>query len=71
MFETGEIWSVDTFIMTALKQQNQPGTRPGIPYFEDRFKYGIHAFRTLLSRLGLRPPFRWVQISEFPTGDFG
>ena len=58
-FETGEIWSIDTYIINAIKQQ-APGTRPGLPYLEDRFKLAMHSFRIVLTLLGLRPQFRWV-----------
>jgi DNA-binding transcriptional regulator YiaG len=60
VFDTGEIWSVDSFIINAVKEQNNGGTRPGIPYFEDRFKFALHSFRLLLARLGLPPQLQWI-----------
>lgn len=59
-FQTGEIWSVDTYIVDALKRHADPKTRPGLLCFEDRFKLATHRFRLLLIRLGLKAPFRWV-----------
>lgn len=63
IFETGEIWSVDTYIIDAVKraaQEQQPSARPGIPYLEDRFKAAIYSFRILLVKLGLPPQFQWI-----------
>lgn len=62
VFESGEIWSIDTYLIDAIKRHAREAKQglPGIPYLEDRFKYAAHLFRVLLSRLGLRPPFRWI-----------
>ncbi len=62
IFETGEIWSVDTYIVGAMKEHaKSSGQRlVGIPYFEDRFKFSLHSFRQLLTRMGLGPQFRWI-----------
>lgn len=59
-FETGEIWSVDTYIITAVTQHAPVDGRRGMPYLEDRFKYAAHMFRIMLSRLGVSPPLRWI-----------
>jgi hypothetical protein len=59
-FDTGEIWSLDTYIVNAIKQHAGVGGRLGMPYFEDRFKYAAHMFRMMLSRLGVNPPLRWI-----------
>jgi DNA-binding XRE family transcriptional regulator len=62
VFETGEIWSVDTYIVSAVKDHAKRLSQHeiGIPYFEDRFKYALHSFRQILTRLGLGPRFRWI-----------
>jgi transcriptional regulator with XRE-family HTH domain len=59
-FETGEIWSVETYLIEAVKASIQPGATPGIPYLEDRFKVTINSFRNMLIKLGLSPPFQWI-----------
>jgi transcriptional regulator with XRE-family HTH domain len=60
IFETGEIWSVDTYIIDAVKRDTDAGVRRGIPYLEDRFKFAIHSFRILFNRLELHSPLQWV-----------
>jgi len=59
-FETGEIWGVDTYFIDAVKRHAGDVRKPGIPYFEDRFKLAMHSFRTVLTRLGIKPPFKWI-----------
>lgn len=62
IFETGEIWSVDTYIVNAVKEHAQLEGQPvpGLPYFEDRMKFALHSFRQLLTRMGLGPQFQWI-----------
>jgi hypothetical protein len=57
-FDTGEIWSVDTYLVSELKKGAAAAMKPGIPYLEDRFKFAAHCFRIMLSRLELHPPLR-------------
>ena len=63
-FDTGEIWSVNSYIINAMKPTTGPGPRPGMLCPEDRFKYAMHCFRVLLARLELRPPLRWIAGME-------
>jgi DNA-binding XRE family transcriptional regulator len=60
LFETGEAWSVDTYIIEAMKQHAGTQTQPSIPYLEDRFKIAMHSLRLIMNRLGLPPQFRWI-----------
>jgi DNA-binding XRE family transcriptional regulator len=59
-FDTGEIWSVDTYIISAAKAHAQGKGLPGIPYLEDRYKQALQSFRSMLTKLGLGPQFVWV-----------
>lgn len=52
VFETGEIWSVDTTFLTY-----DPG---GIPYLEPEFLKRFQDYVRLLSSLGLNPPYQWI-----------
>jgi len=52
IFQTGEIWSVDTYLLTA-------GDR-GIPFLEPIFKDALKNYVSFLQRLSIPPPYRWI-----------
>jgi DNA-binding XRE family transcriptional regulator len=60
IFDTAEIWSIDTLTVNAMKPATGGWDQSGMVCPEDRFKYATHWFRELLRRLGLHPPLRWV-----------
>jgi hypothetical protein len=58
-FKTGEIWSIDTYILNALgRQQNI------IPPMENDFKRALKSYSDFLLYLGIKPPFRWIAGME-------
>ncbi len=68
VFETGEVWSIDTYLIDAIRAREQPDVRNGISQLEDRFKNTLRSFAEVLSRLGLQPPFTWVAGIEGVKG---
>jgi len=51
-FETGEVWSVDTTLLTYAGDQ--------IPYLESHFTGQLQKYAQFLSGLGLNPPYHWI-----------
>jgi hypothetical protein len=51
-FETGEVWSIDTTILTY-----DPGI---IPFREQLYIEHLLQYARLLSSLGLKPPYHWI-----------
>jgi hypothetical protein len=52
VFDTGEVWSIDTTLLTS-----HPGT---LPFLEPYYIKALESYARLLSSLGLKPPFRWI-----------
>jgi hypothetical protein len=58
-FNTGEIWSIDTFILNGRSRKIKV-----IPPMEKDFKLALKAYSDFLLRLGIEPPFRWIAGME-------
>jgi hypothetical protein len=56
VFMTGEIWSVDAF-MVLRPVQNGP---MGIALEETLFCNALETYSAFLSKLGVEPPYRWI-----------
>tara|TARA_B100000965_G_scaffold215949_2_gene180602 strand:- start:8538 stop:9839 length:1302 start_codon:yes stop_codon:yes gene_type:complete len=56
-FETGEVWSIDTYLLERTKGQ-------AIPYVEDRFVTAFGRFSDFIGRLGIEQPYRWIAGME-------
>ena len=59
-FKTGEVWSVDTYILNAAKQ----GGSNLIPPVENDFRTSLKNYSDFLLRLGIEPPFKWIAGME-------
>ena len=52
VFDTGEVWSIDTTLLT-YDQGN-------IPYLETYYIDALKNYSRLLASLGMKPPYRWI-----------
>jgi hypothetical protein len=52
-FETGEVWSIDTTILTYSSPADLPFLEP---YYNERLK----GYARFLAGLGLKPPYHWI-----------
>lgn len=57
-FTTGEVWGCDSFILSALRNQNV------IPPFETALRSALGEYAGFLERLGIKPPYRWITGME-------
>jgi hypothetical protein len=55
-FNTGEVWTVDSYLVAATRDQ----TSPSIPLDEASFARPLENYSAFLERLGLEPPYRWI-----------
>jgi hypothetical protein len=53
---TGEVWTVDSYLVAATRDQ----TSPSIPLDENSFARPLENYSAFLERLGLEPPYRWI-----------
>ena len=60
VFDTGEVWTVDTFLLAATGRQ----TPPLLPLDEEGFARALEDYSKLLSRLGVQPPYIWIAGME-------
>jgi hypothetical protein len=54
LFNTGELWSIDTYLLNAMAKEN------GISLIEDYFKKALDQYSSVLTNLGIAPPYRWI-----------
>jgi hypothetical protein len=61
-FERGEVWAIDTRILSRIKEYSSPGNRSGLPVSDMRkdFNRVLASLLSFLDRLGVQPPYRWV-----------
>ncbi|MFN4275845.1 MAG: hypothetical protein ACK4FJ_06055 [Ferrovibrio sp.] len=52
IFETGEIWSADTYILGAMRDK--------IPYYEFELVQALDRFSKFLEKLGEPRPYKWI-----------
>jgi hypothetical protein len=56
LFQTGEVWTVDSYLIGATADR-----RPSaIPLDENAFGNALDKYSAVLQRLGVQPPYRWV-----------
>jgi hypothetical protein len=51
-FESGEVWSVDTWLFAVCGDD--------IPFLENDFAERLQQYAQFLEHLGIKPPFRWI-----------
>jgi len=51
-FETGEIWSIDTELLSYYNKE--------LNFMENYYKEGIQNYAQFLQSIGLQPPYRWI-----------
>jgi hypothetical protein len=56
-FTTGEIWTIDTYRIDALRGDDK---HPGISLEEEDFTQALKDYSECLSALGIQPPYRWI-----------
>lgn len=59
-FTSGEVWAVDTYIISAL---DRDGSKI-IPPYEGELRSSLINYGDFLFRLGIKPPYRWVAGME-------
>ena len=52
IFETGEIWSIDTAYLSYLKDN--------IPFLESHYIKIFERYKLFLEGLGIKPPYKWI-----------
>jgi hypothetical protein len=60
IFNNGEVWSIDAYLLDAMKRDE----RNIVPGIEEEFRYSLKAYADLLLRLGIPAPFRWIAGME-------
>jgi hypothetical protein len=60
-FTSGEVWSVDTYLLEAYRDDKD---RPTVPSDEKQFQVALAAYANFLVKLGMTPPFRWIAGME-------
>jgi hypothetical protein len=60
-FTSGEVWSVDTYMLEAYRDDKD---RPTVPSDEKQFRAVLAAYANFLVKLGITPPFRWIAGME-------
>ena len=55
-FDTGELWTIDTFPVATIRQH----PKAAIPLDEIAFTKKLEEFSTFLERLGIARPHRWI-----------
>jgi len=63
VFSTGEIWGIDAHSLRILVGSGIP------PIIEKHMRQGLSAYVSLLQRLGIRPPYRWMAGMEGIEGE--
>lgn len=64
-FTSGEVWSIDTYLLEAYRDDKD---RPTVPSDEIPFRVALEAYANFLVKLGITPPFRWIAGIENPKG---
>jgi hypothetical protein len=59
-FKTGEVWSIDSYLLEAMSAHGNNA----IPTLEKEFQNALKQYGEFLLRLGLEPPFRWIAGME-------
>jgi hypothetical protein len=60
-FASGEVWSIDTYLLEAYRDDKD---RPTVPSDEKPFRVVLAAYANFLVKLGITPPFRWIAGME-------
>jgi hypothetical protein len=59
-FTNGEVWAIDSYILSALKRNGQNV----IPPYEEELRSALGEYADFLERLGIKPPYRWIAGME-------
>ncbi len=63
VFETGEVWAIDTYFLTPTV-----GFQNSIPHVEEQLVTALRNYGEFLTRLGFQPPYRWIAGAEGING---
>jgi hypothetical protein len=59
-FTNGEVWAINSFILTALRRDQQNV----IPPYEEELRSALDEYANFLARLGIKLPYRWIAGME-------